>query len=357
MSVMATLDRWIPERLNLNALDHIRARIFLVMLGILILMDAAFFTVLFVLGVDSFVIAKTVSFLLLPKQLIHVVCFIAFFYGKSTKLASLLLVWCFFFWLWFGVLLSGALSSPFLLVFVFFPVLSSLLVSAGHGLLMFFTTVVFLIILKALDAAGFHLPILISIPKSSDVYTFVVINCLLSAPMIFGAYEMILRAMKSQMKRDRKQFLEYAEYENLTGLLNYSAFENIMHSNLLQKVPFALFYIDLDNFKLINQRYGVKQGDKILQQLAARISNIVDNQQVVSRVGSDEFAVIVYLSDQKLDCHDFANSIKEAIEKPIILDEEDIIVKCHVGYHSTVDGGKTKASLYSIAKSRMLVAD
>jgi diguanylate cyclase (GGDEF)-like protein len=88
------------------------------------------------------------------------------------------------------------------------------------------------------------------------------------------------------------QFL--AERDSLTGLLNRRSFTNALQQTIEVKPdqPIALVYIDLDNFKLVNDIKGHQQGDKVLIDIANKIASATRSTDIVARLGGDEFVIL-----------------------------------------------------------------
>ncbi len=123
------------------------------------------------------------------------------------------------------------------------------------------------------------------------------------------------------LQREKRKLFIKANYDSLTGLLSKSYFLNLVEEDI-KKIKNsstkkgALFFIDLDRFKEINDSYGHDYGDKILQKVANRIKKHVRNNDLVSRFGGDEF--VVYLKDVDKDTiKDVASRILNEIKKPI----------------------------------------
>jgi diguanylate cyclase (GGDEF)-like protein len=90
------------------------------------------------------------------------------------------------------------------------------------------------------------------------------------------------------------QFL--AERDSLTGLYNRRSFTAALHQAIEKKPdqPMALAYIDLDNFKLVNDIKGHQQGDKVLIDIANKLSAATRSHDVVARLGGDEFVILAF---------------------------------------------------------------
>ncbi len=100
-----------------------------------------------------------------------------------------------------------------------------------------------------------------------------------------------------ELKLTNKKLEKIAETDFLTGLANRRYFESELEKAIERfkdsKTPSALLYVDLDNFKLINDTYGHVVGDDILQKLAILIKQCTDETDLVARLGGDECAVLI----------------------------------------------------------------
>lgn len=109
----------------------------------------------------------------------------------------------------------------------------------------------------------------------------------------------------SERKRLEKELHQLAFYDKLTNLPNRRLFmdrmRQLIESSKRNKKSFALFFMDLDNFKFINDTLGHEAGDEFLVQVGKRIKGIVRSNDMVTRLGGDEFTVIV--EDVKSGAH------------------------------------------------------
>ena len=90
--------------------------------------------------------------------------------------------------------------------------------------------------------------------------------------------------------------------DQLTGVMNRRAFEEIVEYEILslqrRKSPFSLAYLDLDNFKEVNDRYGHKKGDELLKAVVLCLKENLRRTDVVARMGGDEFTIFLPATDQ-----------------------------------------------------------
>jgi diguanylate cyclase (GGDEF)-like protein/PAS domain S-box-containing protein len=105
----------------------------------------------------------------------------------------------------------------------------------------------------------------------------------------FAARDAGERALR---ERERRLAIEAAT-DSLTGLANRSAFMQALDAACAAQSPVVLAFVDLDNFKDVNDSFGHHVGDQTLVELAARLRRVVGSDDLVARIGGDEFAVLV----------------------------------------------------------------
>ena len=116
-----------------------------------------------------------------------------------------------------------------------------------------------------------------------------------------------------------------ARFDSLTNLANRNEFDEILHRACEQceHTPFALLYLDLDDFKTINDTYGHSVGDSVLSVVAERIRGCLREGDIAGRLGGDEFAIVVNSGEAAEACR-VANRIIDRIGRSFKLD--DIVV-------------------------------
>jgi len=117
-----------------------------------------------------------------------------------------------------------------------------------------------------------------------------------------------------------------ANYDTLTGIANRKMYKEYIHKTMKEKEPFALFFIDLNKFKVINDTYGHDVGDKVLQEATSRLSHVIDEDDFIARLGGDEFVIItkrkkVFLKKfvEKIEQNVIGKHIVNGISVPISL--------------------------------------
>ena len=145
-----------------------------------------------------------------------------------------------------------------------------------------------------------------------------------------------------------------ATHDSLTGLTNRRAFVDGVHRRVLEGVRGAVFYLDLDNFKVVNDQHGHLVGDRMLAAVGERLSGSARPDDVVARLGGDEFAVFCPGLADKETAADRAERFIRALSDPITVDGVSAELGASVGVAFT-DGSEID-SLLARADARLLEA-
>ncbi|MEH2168221.1 MAG: CHASE2 domain-containing protein [Nostoc sp.] len=136
-----------------------------------------------------------------------------------------------------------------------------------------------------------------------------------------------------KLKEDHLRYLAY--HDPLTGLFNRKFFAEQLHESLHwaqhNNLLLGLLFIDLDGFKQVNDTLGHKTGDRLLMTIAERLSNSLRASDTVSRLGGDEFTVILRAIPDVQIAGQVAEKILSSITKPIVLDGYTIQVSASIG--------------------------
>lgn len=110
---------------------------------------------------------------------------------------------------------------------------------------------------------------------------------------IFASQGWLVASIDEERRRER----ELARLDAVTGLPNSRAFTELLNRLPLQSAPCCLAYIDLDNFKQVNDRFGHSAGDAVLTEMADALRAAIRSDDIAARVGGDEFAVLMRDAD------------------------------------------------------------
>ena len=127
----------------------------------------------------------------------------------------------------------------------------------------------------------------------------------------------------SFIKDSQSKIEKLAYTDELTNLANRTFFmaqlEKLVEISKRGRYDFALLYFDIDDFKRVNDIYGHDGGDQLLMELAARLGQHLRNEDVLARMGGDEFALIVGGAKSEQDVLVIANAILSAVNEPFFI--------------------------------------
>lgn len=122
-----------------------------------------------------------------------------------------------------------------------------------------------------------------------------------------------------------------ANTDSLTGLFNERYFSRVLNICEAKKLPFVLYYLDLDRFKPINDTYGHAMGDRLLKEISARLLRCIRSRDYAFRIGGDEFALIVSADMDEEQRSRMAERIQTMLSAPIVIEEKVLSVGVSCG--------------------------
>ena len=152
----------------------------------------------------------------------------------------------------------------------------------------------------------------------------------------------------SRQKEAEAQIAHLAHHDALTDLPNRTLFHSQLEHALRWRgrgEQVAVLFIDLDNFKNINDTLGHQVGDELLKTVAARLLGCVRETDAVARLGGDEFVVVQTHLEDPTDAANLATRIREAILDSCEIADHNIIVDTSVGIAVSPDDGTTPKDL------------
>lgn len=166
-------------------------------------------------------------------------------------------------------------------------------------------------------------------------------------------------ALERQQAQEKIEYL--AQHDALTGLPNRTLLEDRLTQAILYSQRYnrrvTVVFIDLDNFKLINDSLGHNQGDELLKTVAKRMQRSVRQSDTVVRLGGDEFIVILFDQPEKTELiGPMLKQIQQAIAQPLTLDGHDISVTCSIGVAIYPTDGQSVETLMMNADAAMYQA-
>jgi diguanylate cyclase (GGDEF)-like protein/PAS domain S-box-containing protein len=131
-------------------------------------------------------------------------------------------------------------------------------------------------------------------------------------------------------KKSEEQLIHHALYDSLTGLANRTLFSNRV-SHALQRLKrnqesaFAILFLDLDRFKIINDSLGHRAGDEILKIIAYRLSLCIRPGDTIGRLGGDEFVILLEGIQDIGDAERVVERVQSSFQEPIRLEHQQVV--------------------------------
>ena len=140
----------------------------------------------------------------------------------------------------------------------------------------------------------------------------------------------------TQRKRAEEQLLQSALHDPLTGLPNRASFYDrvdlaLERSRGRSASPFAVLFLDLDRFKLINDGFGHQAGDRLLIEIAHRLRRAVRPGDTVARLGGDEFTVLIPDINGQSEAVSVADRIRDALATPFRVGDQEVFTTASTG--------------------------
>jgi diguanylate cyclase (GGDEF)-like protein/PAS domain S-box-containing protein len=162
------------------------------------------------------------------------------------------------------------------------------------------------------------------------------------------------------LSAERARVSQRAQHDPLTGLPN----RVLLNDRLIQAVSLAIrqdkqlavMFIDLDQFKRINDSLGHDLGDKLLQSIASRLVSCVRRTDTVSRLGGDEFVVLLSQVEHEEDAAMSARKILRALAAPHIVDYKNLDISASIGVSTYPSDGPDAENLVNKADTAMYEA-
>lgn len=162
----------------------------------------------------------------------------------------------------------------------------------------------------------------------------------LSINTIYDDYGDVFRRISlfsdiSEQKKAEELILRQANYDSLTNLPNRRMFHNLLEQEIKkshrEKRAFALIFLDLDDFKSINDSKGHEYGDELLVEAGKRITNCVRESDTIARIGGDEFTIILPGLPELYYVETVCQKILEALSKPFEIAGTHVYLSASLG--------------------------
>ena len=164
----------------------------------------------------------------------------------------------------------------------------------------------------------------------------------------------------TERKRREEQFQSLAHFDALTGLPNRTQLLERLNQGIIQarwnSGQLAFLFLDLDNFKNINDTLGHHAGDRMLKEVAKRLQHCIRDSDTVARMGGDEFTIILPKIAKSKDSTVIAQRVIEALQEPFHLDGYDCSIGVSIGVSQFPEDGEDAETLVRNADMAMYKA-
>lgn len=171
--------------------------------------------------------------------------------------------------------------------------------------------------------------------------------------------EFILVVMRdiSERKDVEKAIYQLAFHDSLTNLPNRRSFMNKLRSEVMDqkfsRSRLSVFFIDLDNFKSINDQWGHDAGDIVLKEAAKRIRSVIRPTDIAARFGGDEFVIMLKDVQDEEEAITIAQSMLVQLQNPINESGQDYSLTCSIGVAHYPDHGESPEELIKNADTAL----
>ncbi len=135
----------------------------------------------------------------------------------------------------------------------------------------------------------------------------------------------------TDQRRTAERLTHAATHDGLTDLANRDALVAMLDDLLAvaQVGQVAVLFVDLDNFKMVNDGLGHAVGDRVLKEIATRLVDAVPVCERLGRFGGDEFVVVL---DDSVDPATVGEAVRRAVQRPILVDGQELIITASIGF-------------------------
>ena len=165
------------------------------------------------------------------------------------------------------------------------------------------------------------------------------------------------KLLENMLKKQKETLSHLAHHDTLTGLPN----RNLLTDRLSKAIAlakrdhtiFALFFIDLDRFKEINDSLGHTVGDEVLKEVSKRFQAIMRKTDTLARLGGDEFTIIMESLKEGQDASRLAEKLLDILAKPINIQDHTLYLSCSIGISLYPGDGESAEDLLKYADAAM----
>jgi diguanylate cyclase (GGDEF)-like protein len=168
-----------------------------------------------------------------------------------------------------------------------------------------------------------------------------------------------LAALAIETRRLYSDLIRRSEFDLLTDIHNRFSLDKRLDAQIQESYEqgsiFGLIYIDLDDFKKVNDQFGHRVGDLYLQEMSLRMKRQLRSVDTLARLGGDEFAILVPLVRSRADVEEIALRLERCFDEPLAVEGVTLHPAASIGIAIYPEDGTTRDSLLSASDAAMYV--
>jgi diguanylate cyclase (GGDEF)-like protein len=383
--------RW-EQLIAVNALDEEEIRqgrlfnILMIISIVLVIFLVLLFLLMIPLGMAETAIGWTAAVFPLSFIPLSIFCIIQARRGRIRS-AIRLYIWINLFAICLAAWIFDGIYSPAWLLHIWTITIAGTLLAPVYALWMTGGVVAYFLLLFFLYQSGLYIPLLTFGPAGREFANISILMLILISTVglltylnMRGLRDTLVRLrMKTKELEEHRRTLEQrvkerteeliktnaeldklATHDVLTGLPNRMMFSQLLNRAIQSARrydrQFAVFFIDLDRFKIINDTLGHEAGDQLLQEIAIRLKQVLRSADVVARLGGDEFVILVDEVNDLSQVATVAHKILAAASKPMVLMGEKCRVTASIGISIYPTDAEDEQSFMKTADMAMYLA-
>ncbi|MEM1036870.1 MAG: GGDEF domain-containing protein [Pseudomonadota bacterium] len=260
--------------------------------------------------------------------------------------------------LWAEVLMTGGFNSPTIPLLIGIPVAAMMVLPVRTAIGMIGLNV---LIFVAVAVSGTHLDTLQIVEMTDQQHSNALFANIVGAFLMTGFCSFIV-ANHSEVARQHMQKLiqheaHQAAHDQLSGLGNRNRLQQFFRQIGPTKAQYDFLLIDLDGFKSINDTHGHNAGDYVIKAAAARLKEVTESEDLLIRLGGDEFLVIAPTGDTTLKkMNEYGTRLIEIISRPYPANGKVLRIGASIGHARYPVHGKSPSQALSLADKALYVA-
>jgi diguanylate cyclase (GGDEF)-like protein/PAS domain S-box-containing protein len=161
----------------------------------------------------------------------------------------------------------------------------------------------------------------------------------------------------TEARHYERRLQHLAHHDALTGLANRTLLQERLKTALdaaiARRTPGALAFVDLDNFKQINDSFGHEAGDAVLREVAARLRASMREEDTVARLGGDEFVLVIVEAPDAAQLANLVERVRHSVSAPIVVGDKEILPGASIGVSMFPQDGRKVDQVMRAADAAM----